>query len=365
MQAPGETLFTAICANCHGPDADSKGRQAATVATLTGGNTRVANFRDGLFGPVTSPGAHLNAEFTATAADDTAQDVAARYMVFMGLGGTQRQIPSAVLSIVRNTAVLGVARSHSAAVASANMLETSVGMCSQVLGVAKMTAPLDFTESYYSLGEGRLTYTNASPITSNGDAEMWEELCSIDNPGPVTMFSFPTAADAVQSFLQVAALYSYRDSDGLNIYPAAAFVGNADFEVVQGIQEGNLHPWCFRGSEADLEGLRVRVDFFTAQRAPLLAIPVDTRTPKQKSDLAIFETVLKRLDLLSKAVCPEELTRTFANERDEIFQWQLADARRWATRGAVNAGFSVFTYLNAYFVDHLPRKPLFTACDEL
>jgi mono/diheme cytochrome c family protein len=53
---PGQAVFDMICVNCHGRQADSRGRQADTVQTLTGGETRVANLRDGLFGPVANPG---------------------------------------------------------------------------------------------------------------------------------------------------------------------------------------------------------------------------------------------------------------------------------------------------------------------
>ena len=52
MERPGAAVFNMICINCHGPNADSKGRQADTLTTMTGGDARVANFRNGLFGPI-------------------------------------------------------------------------------------------------------------------------------------------------------------------------------------------------------------------------------------------------------------------------------------------------------------------------
>ena len=123
--SPGAQVFTFICANCHGPRADSKGRLAATIADFTGGKTRVANLRDGIFGPVTMPGESPAAVYGGEPAHGASpDDWAARYLVFMGMGGTQRTIPAIALDTVRNVRVLGHERKHSSSleVSDANML---------------------------------------------------------------------------------------------------------------------------------------------------------------------------------------------------------------------------------------------------
>src|SRR5690606_15602372 len=106
FQAPGEAIFTNICANCHGPLADSQGRQAVSVSLLSGGETRVANLRDGLLGS-----GSIQAQFGPYATADTRPiDLASRYIGWMALGGTQRTIPDPILRLVRSTRVYGHTR---------------------------------------------------------------------------------------------------------------------------------------------------------------------------------------------------------------------------------------------------------------
>ena len=67
MQSPGAAVFKNICINCHGPKADAQGLLADAIMNMTGGTARVANFRDGLFGPVASPGLNRDRVFGAHA----------------------------------------------------------------------------------------------------------------------------------------------------------------------------------------------------------------------------------------------------------------------------------------------------------
>ena len=107
-ELPGAAVFNMICINCHGAQADSKGRMADVLLTMTGGDARVANLRDGLFGPVDHPGGNRERVFKDAAKSGlTTDDVGSRYMAWMALGGTQRAIPSSVLAIVSNTQVFG------------------------------------------------------------------------------------------------------------------------------------------------------------------------------------------------------------------------------------------------------------------
>ena len=109
MQLPGEAVFNEICVNCHGPKFDSHGRQADTLLLMTGGDTRVANLRDGLFGPVDAPGTNRQAVFgdkKYVSAQVKADDWAARYVAWMGRGGTQRIIPQSILNVVGAATVL-------------------------------------------------------------------------------------------------------------------------------------------------------------------------------------------------------------------------------------------------------------------
>ena len=110
-ELPGAAVFNMICTNCHGPKADSQGRLASTLLNVTGGSVRVADLRDGLFGPVGS-GSNRASVFgnDANNLGITSDDMAARYLAWMALGGTNAQIPAAILNIVGYTQVLGASR---------------------------------------------------------------------------------------------------------------------------------------------------------------------------------------------------------------------------------------------------------------
>ena len=56
MASPGAAIFTSVCFNCHGINADSKGLLADEITDLTGGDARVADLRDGLLGPTIRSG---------------------------------------------------------------------------------------------------------------------------------------------------------------------------------------------------------------------------------------------------------------------------------------------------------------------
>ena len=166
--SPGAEVFTQICANCHGPEADSKGRLAATIADMTGGRTRVANLRDGFFGPPDNPGANRDRVFGKVASADVAAEVwAARYLMFMGLGGTTAAIPQLALQTIRNGAILGVKRPQSSTldVSTANMLSVPYGLC-------KATVPGDPFD--FSLESGDVDYSGEGAyktplVEKNGD----------------------------------------------------------------------------------------------------------------------------------------------------------------------------------------------------
>ncbi len=191
-ETPGAAIFKMICINCHGPNADSNGRLAQNLATMTGGLAEVADFRDGLFGPVgaaeTSSNRHaVFGSLPASAAwtSVTDDDRAARYMAWMALGGTPVQIPIQILEIVAVTHVLDQQRVLQASSLSANMLSQAKALCLSLLGPG-------YRDSLYSpsfdprAGHGYLdaptSHLNDTLIFENGDAELWLRLCSLANP---------------------------------------------------------------------------------------------------------------------------------------------------------------------------------------
>jgi hypothetical protein len=73
-----------VCQKCHGPNADGESGLARTILVATGGRTRVANLRDGLFGH----GGAAHAIF-----QDGSRNLAGNYLIWMAMGGTQAFFP--------------------------------------------------------------------------------------------------------------------------------------------------------------------------------------------------------------------------------------------------------------------------------
>jgi len=314
----GAAVFNMICVNCHGPKADSGGRQAETIMLLTGGKVRVANLRDGLLGPASEPGENLAREFAPRPERDKEdaeavkqalagagfEDWSARYLVFMGLGGTLLKIPSAILGIVGNTEVVGKTRvGFNAAATSANMLSTAVELCHLIVPRAQNQEPVPF------LAEKWLVNYRAqgSILAENGDAELWEELCTFDNLLPVRGL-IPDYANAQLGETEAEPIgftVNHNNIFARSAYPRDARVGTAAREVVTGVPPEDPAPWCIvlpAGGSGDA-GLKLALarKWVEKERMPL---------------------------------CPEGLS-----------PMTLEESRQWATRGAINAGLAVYLYM--------------------
>jgi hypothetical protein len=342
-----------ICVNCHGPNADGTGRLADNLATLTGGGSVPANLRDGLFGPPGDPGANLTAQFSmpsgvmvadagmdASAADIlsawaalTPEDRGARYMSWMGLGGTEVIIPAPIIPIIAHTQVLGVPRSLDASHFGANMLAVAQALCASVVpapqgfstGTAcNQLAKADVAPGWWQIeasGSGeKLVNSPPGLIPNNGDAELWLHLCSMNNPLPI----FATDHEG----------YIYGDQDAYpqSIYPPTAPIGNDRGETDPGglaSGQSNFMPWCVRPT-----------DNCGGEPAP---------NPQW-------------------AVCPAESgidDPTYLPGNPNYWPKNLFDRQSWAARGAINAGFAVFVYLEALARGTVSTLPTYDQCENL
>ncbi len=327
--APGGAVFGMICINCHGPRADSRGRQAENLMIMTGGEARVADLRDGLFGPTAHPGENRERVFGPASPDSSLEG--AHYMAWMALGGTQRTIPQSILAIVGNTEVLGVARPLSPP-KDANMLSTAKELCGNVLAPSTPTNSLTFHPE--SGG-----YDHLPPlIWANGDADLWTRLCSFDNLPPLRAIYVNWAAETVD--LKIRASYGLRSSFDLypqDGYPSSADVGNDHGDIVQGIASDNLTPWCLR-APADAT-LRAKATAYAA------AHPMGGRP----------------LPICPDAIVPPSGDAPAAGDHhlrgDEL--------EAWATRGAVNAGIAVYLYLEQLTKSGTAPDPRYDQCELL
>ena len=383
LESPGAAVFTNICINCHGPEADSKGLLADEISLMTGGNARVADFRSGLFGPEDMLGMNRTELFSPPnipanypASPD---DLTARYMAWMALGGTKVQLPPQLLQVVAATQVAGTSRTHNnSIVGSANMLQLARQLCANLL----LSDP---SNKFAVLGQlpGRfpISWSGSTPlIDKNGDAETWMKICTLNNrpvvhvlvPGssgspiltPLPLN--PQAADwttywsgATGLFVAGTSLYFGTDGTGTDgigapIYPSGSPMMDQRGEISTGdlASSGNLFPMCVREPPAGSDA--------HAAADALLQKLAENNTEG---------TVIP--------YCPAELfaTGTDANGNG-IFKWRLStvndsnqnltfpDANRWALRGAINAGLAVFLYVDQLSQSGTPQ-PLYSQCELL
>jgi hypothetical protein len=352
-QSPGAAVFTNICINCHGPQGDAKGLLADEISIMTGGDAHVANFRIGLFGPADSPGENRVQIFsppTVVAGTGSPDDYGARYMAWMALGGTQKQIPPALLTIVATTPVLGAVRGFTTA-GTPNMLELAQQLCTHVLPADVNVAEPTLDVLLYRRGLLDLTGSTTDIIGTNGDMELWLQLCGLDNRQivravlPVT--GTWTAATRA-SDLSVQRAVSLYWADG---YPASAPVMDQRAHVVNGVNPDNLFPLCLqRPTDPTQAGY---ADAFRA------ANPVGG----PNGNLIPY--------------CPTELFATSTSSTGVTTpKWQLAfsydpiagqnvytDANDWAIRGAINAGLAVFLYVDQLSKGTITPKPPYSQCE--
>jgi mono/diheme cytochrome c family protein len=300
-ELPGQAIFDMICVNCHGRPADSRGRQAETVQALSGGETRVANLRDGLFGPPGSPGTNLQNVFSPVASGDTSsRDWAARYMSWMALGGTQRVIPKVVLGQVARTEVSGTERELPLlSDVDANMLASARQACRLVIPVLSDNVSVGGGFSQFAIRPSQTAL-----IEENGDAELWQRVCSFGNAPIVRVITFlHESTNAVAIFAPT----HYRG----DAYPANTLIGDHLGHFKPTLDpKTNFFPWCL-----DTETEPAKAASYMADNAKFFPNGV---APK----------------------CPPGFV-SFGNKLEK------EDEEVWATRGAINAGFSVFVFLEA------------------
>lgn len=340
----GQAVFEAICVNCHGTNYDSRSPLATTIAELSGGNTLVADFRNGLFGPVEAPGANAASVFTFSDGNNgaTPQDWLARYVLFMGMGGTLAKIPQPVVQLVSATPFYGQLPLRIPAVNDANMLEPAALKCRDLMndtvheGV-RMEVHINPDPSVRKF----VLVPSAEDSTfvrGTGHVQLWESLCNYGQRPVVRVMSYkagvlvqePLVADVVQTgpaTVTTLSVSTYRswDRSGNSIYPADAPVGNQLGQVTRGIQSGNTVPWCVHAPDTETRGIVVGL-FGRADVA-------ETDVP----------------------FCPEELLAAIDGKSLYMFSWKPAavtgtyedagERDSWFRHGGYNAGLAALYYL--------------------
>ena len=340
-QSYGSAIFNSVCFNCHGVNADANGLLADEISMLTGGDARVANFRDGLFGPEDNPEANLNRVYGPDAATLggglTAKDLAARYMAWMALGGTAKHLPPDVLTEVSDTPVLGQYRQNLAEQGTPDMLRVGLDLCEEI-------ASSDPNATRYLLNEliasGRYSWSqHTGLIDINGDADMWLHLCNLGNRPIVRVPLSPTTWDASTDVgsLQIVAssLYWGQDDKGNDLYgvnPVMDQHGN----VANGLTADNLFPLC-------------------------IAQPTDP-TQLQFANNAIAASPVKSTGKVIP-YCPKDFLQDSNHLVVPPDGLDYPDGRKWAARGAINAALAVFLYVDGMERDPSTRSVPFNQCN--
>jgi mono/diheme cytochrome c family protein len=345
MESPGAAIFNMICINCHGPNADAKGRLADSIADMTGGTARVANLRDGIFGPPGMPGSARERVFgeVASPPDVTADDWGGRYMAWMALGGTQRILPPSLLNLVGRTPVLGEARTRLEAQGTANMLATAQELCRNVL-------PYVGDSVGFGL-DGAVKSTELSLISKNGDAELWKRLCNLGNDQIVRVVA-PQHNWITLGFagMSIVPALSFFYAAG---YPSDAPVLDDHGRVQSSLTPDNLFPWCIEKPPAP--------DQQAASDALMLA-QYGSGTPLPYCPDALFtrEASGKATYQLVESQCCVDGTC----DQEPAYNQNQCDISRWSARGAINAGFSVFLYLDQIARGATPKLQ-YNECERL
>jgi mono/diheme cytochrome c family protein len=379
MISRGEQVFNTVCSKCHGPEATGASALANTMADLTGGQTRVANLRDGLFGPVKSPGGNRAPVFAMAAghADPTcgtepsadrcsnltAEDWVARYVAWMGLGGTKAAIPSTVLSQIGSATVLGQSRfTNFAAVTdakqAANMLGVAKEACRQFakpiafdpsLGL-QVPAAVGKQPDFGNSLEGR------GLIPRNGDLELWRSVCQFQNAAFVTGVSYIKSGVDPYSVGQVSLPSGQEQQSGepalfaLALYPISGPVGGSNGAQSNGLTPENSWPWCLYGSPPVADQTSYQAKF--GHGFPMC--------PSSGPDSVLLA------NHSDPSPDPQKVFGVADGDPKFPPSVRAEDAvAEWAARGAANAGIAVYYWLDALARGQVKPTPGFDHCEQL
>jgi mono/diheme cytochrome c family protein len=341
-QSRGEAVFRAICMNCHGKDIDSRSPLASTILELTGAQTRVANFVEGIYGPLGAPGQYAEGEFSQAGRGGTPADWQARYMVFMGMGGTESVIPSIALKLVSTSAFYGAAPAAGEGISDANMLESARTLCRDVLRTNWNV--FDTNDNNAELALVLRTLGPQPFVRGTGHFELWASICGFQNTPTVQVFTnvvndvkVPGVPFRAFEFsAQIKQVFRAKDALGQWVYPPNHPVGTMAGKVERGIKPTNALPWCLK--PPDEEKREIARAYFRRH-----GMTRDEDMP----------------------FCPRELfAQTFGRNIHEIlpkpFDQELQDA--WTRTGAINAGVAAYYYMDGVTKGKLKPQVAFDEC---
>jgi hypothetical protein len=228
------------------------------------------------------------------------------------LGGTTATIPKLVLNLVGRTPVAGTTRTEpliNSSDVSANMLQAAKAACFALYYSVGFATP-----DVKAANRFGIAYDFYPLIQTNGDEELWEQLCSINNPPFVRGLTVGSGGGNVT--------FSFGTLYESTAYPANTPVGKQGGQVAMsspsgGVTDDNHAPWCI--------------------------VPPNPTNPKQMADVATF-LAANTINGQPLPLCPAALVPTEVGHDPNV---TITDRlNTFALRGAINAGFAVFEYLD-------------------
>jgi hypothetical protein len=202
-------------------------------------------------------------------------------------------------------------------------LSTAEELCHSILSDAGAALPFDVKLGWLN-HDGPLIWTN-------GDAHLWQRLCTLNNPAPVRVIRANRDWAGAFTFNGYADLYAGIANpirSGETVYPAGQAVGTENGDVANEIT-ADILPWCVAVEPSE----RSLADAYLNDPAHFLQ---GKRLPE----------------------CPPGLLVP-AN------RWTDTDRRKWSVRGAMNAGLAVFEYLDGISKKTITVKPRYDQCNLL
>ena len=179
------------------------------------------------------------------------------------------------------------------------------------------------------------TYLNDALIFSNGDAELWLRLCSTANPAPVHLLSLPPSGALELTVPPIQnSQFQPAIAPGAIVtaasYPPGVPVGDGYGAADSSLDPSNVWPWCVD----DTGATDAQTTWLTSNSLPICPSSV------------LAESTYCGTTLPTPATC-------FGNDA----------ANQWAVRGAINAGMSVYLYVQS--IENTGPAPDYNQCQLL
>jgi hypothetical protein len=308
------------------------------------------------------PGMNRTAIFIDPAHALSADDISARYVAWMALGGTLKHLPQQLLDLVSDTPVYGLFRntSHFSPRGTPDMLQLGLELCTDLLPSNENAQVLNLDDSYFKTGHIGWAKQTAL-IDRAGDAEMWMRLCTIGNRPivrvPFVTWSAATTSKDVNILGNVSLYWGDGDASG-PAYPASAPVMDHRSKIVTGVDNTkNFFPMCIRKPADGSQELAWADAFLQANKVGgpngvvIPYCPAELFATKDVMDPQTGQTT--KVDKFLLSAVPNNGS------------FEYVDGKKWAARGAINAGMAVFVYVDQIERGQLKVPPAFDQCEAL